>query len=563
MKLFPITRYTATSPITLTVRDFGFDSTGVGATTWGSGSDFAWTFDIGAGTNPILGFSGSTFAFNGNDLTGTGNVVPVDGTKDSGSITNLWNDVHLDGRIGIINPGFYLNFDIGGNKFDFVTQNEDVVLQFTGASSSGLFTFESDNDLFILGSDAQLDGSLTVADDIDALAGAGHIRFNTKTGSRYIEFGDWGGSENLAAIEGNHFIYIRPQNAIVGWFSDSAGTQGFNIYMDKGFTFGQGGVGQASSRLFSDALNQDSVAEAPNQVVCLKMGLPSTGTNFGSEFAGNYLLIGDAVALNTTFNFAHDIQANPTIFLHSVNQATDEWISFTHDQIDGLIQTGTGNIILSPAGAVVVPSTTKLNFLDTAIGIYSQADTFLDLFADGGIRFGNSSAGAPTTYIIVEPDADTYWVGAGTGLPYGSFWGNELGFVSAGGTGTFFEISDASITVGQTNLTTFQNNQELAVAKAGVYQVVWSMSVKATGANKHIVGGIGVDVPGGADALVIQNDGRNHAVSTGNAEFGIAGTAILDLAASSEVGLMATNETDGTNVTVEHVSLSIIQIGGT
>ena len=40
----------------------------------------------------------------------------------------------------------------------------------------------------------------------------------------------------------------------------------------------------------------------------------------------------------------------------------------------------------------------KINFRDTAIGIYSQADTFLDVFADGGTRIGNSSSGAPTSY---------------------------------------------------------------------------------------------------------------------------------------------------------------------
>jgi len=37
----------------------------------------------------------------------------------------------------------------------------------------------------------------------------------------------------------------------------------------------------------------------------------------------------------------------------------------------------------------------KSYFGDTDVGIYSQADSFLDLFADGGIRIGDSSAGAP------------------------------------------------------------------------------------------------------------------------------------------------------------------------
>jgi len=195
----------------------------------------------------------------------------------------------------------------------------------------------------------------------------------------------------------------------------------------------------------------------------------------------------------------------------------------------------------------------------------NSGDSFLgNASGDAHIIHGITKIGddGSTTFLQISAVADTYWVGSGTGLLCGSFWGNEIGFVAAGGGGTYFEISDADITVGQTNLTTFQNNKELAVSIAGVYKVDWSMSVKASGANKHIVGGIGVDV-GGAGALVIQNDGRNHAVSTGNAEFAVSGAALLDLPASSEVGLMATNETDNTNVTVEHVSLSMIQVGGT
>lgn len=40
----------------------------------------------------------------------------------------------------------------------------------------------------------------------------------------------------------------------------------------------------------------------------------------------------------------------------------------------------------------------KHYFRDSALGVYSQADSFLDIFADGGLRIGDSSAGAPTNY---------------------------------------------------------------------------------------------------------------------------------------------------------------------
>ncbi len=48
------------------------------------------------------------------------------------------------------------------------------------------------------------------------------------------------------------------------------------------------------------------------------------------------------------FDFGHGNQTNPTYFIHSANQATDEWISMTHDQTDGLLDVGTGTLNLKP-----------------------------------------------------------------------------------------------------------------------------------------------------------------------------------------------------------------------
>ena len=48
-------------------------------------------------------------------------------------------------------------------------------------------------------------------------------------------------------------------------------------------------------------------------------------------------------ATDRSFDFAHAQQTNPTLFIHSANQATDEWISFTHDQTDAVITSGTSS----------------------------------------------------------------------------------------------------------------------------------------------------------------------------------------------------------------------------
>lgn len=48
-----------------------------------------------------------------------------------------------------------------------------------------------------------------------------------------------------------------------------------------------------------------------------------------------------------TFDFAHALQTNPTLFVHSASQSTTQWISFTHDQTNGVIDAGAGDIVLN------------------------------------------------------------------------------------------------------------------------------------------------------------------------------------------------------------------------
>lgn len=60
---------------------------------------------------------------------------------------------------------------------------------------------------------------------------------------------------------------------------------------------------------------------------------------------------------------------------------------------------------------ILLQTSEKLYLRDTAIGIYSQADTYLDLFADGAVRIGNSAAGAPTNYARFGPNGDLSFVG--------------------------------------------------------------------------------------------------------------------------------------------------------
>lgn len=200
---------------------------------------------------------------------------------------------------------------------------------------------------------------------------------------------------------------------------------------------------------------------------------------------------------------------------------------------------------------------------DKAERIGSDADGTLDLHAGTSIELHQATnIGDGTNEMKVSATGDTYWAGT-AGLIFGSFFGNDINFVVAGGTGTYSIITDADIAVGQTNNTTFQNNQELDIGTfAGMYNIKYSCTVKGTGAGKHLVAAIGVDV-GGVTGDVAQGPGRSHSITLGNSEMTLCSTAILDLSADDEVSIMITNETDNSNVTIEHVNLVLTQIGGT
>ncbi len=94
---------------------------------------------------------------------------------------------------------------------------------------------------------------------------------------------------------------------------------------------------------------------------------PDCPTFFTGTLANHWLMIETA---DVNFDFAHAQSTNPTLFIHSANQATDEWISITHDQTDGVIDCGTGTLNLGATGNVNFAGATFTGTGDTATNGY-------------------------------------------------------------------------------------------------------------------------------------------------------------------------------------------------
>ena len=100
-----------------------------------------------------------------------------------------------------------------------------------------------------------------------------------------------------------------------------------------------------------------------------------------------------------TFNFSHEIRTGGDLII-GTNQAAgvDYKIVFLGENNSGAIIFMEDEGHFKFADSVLIDTGLKTFYRDTAVGIYSQANTFLDLFADGAVRIGDSSAGAPTNY---------------------------------------------------------------------------------------------------------------------------------------------------------------------
>ena len=157
-----------------------------------------------------------------------------------------------------------------------------------------------------------------------------------------------------------------------------------------------------------------------------------------------------------------------------------------------------------------------------------------------------------------EIRGDSYWMGDGSGVPYGSMYNDNIDTtVTIVSSGVAVRIP-SGFTQGQVNLATFGNSREITVTKAGRYKIDWSISFNmAAGANHEIEGRIGIN--GSAIAQGSEHRFIGTRTDTGN----MGGRAILDLAASAVVSLMMENDTNTEDIVVDHANLTLVMVGGT
>lgn len=242
-----------------------------------------------------------------------------------------------------------------------VAQSSGVpyALSVTGAAHTGLAAATED-----IGADFDFSATKTWAAGAGPLATQREVYFQAPT---YV--GDAGGALTITkaatvAISGapTAGANMTISNAYAFWVQ--AGTSKFdgsvtlsgNVFIDTQFL----AMTINKPIYFDSGARQGikhSTAQTPDALV---VGVDGAGT-----YSRNFIL---AEKGDWDFDFAHANPTNPTFIVHSANQSTTEWLSLTHDQTDGVISTGAGDIYLSPASGadVKLPNNTWLQAKDNA-----------------------------------------------------------------------------------------------------------------------------------------------------------------------------------------------------
>jgi len=176
--------------------------------------------------------------------------------------------------------------------------------------------------------------------------------------------------------------------------------------------------------------------------------------------------------------------------------------------------------------------------------------------------------GPATTPLSIQIEADgtcalkkdTYWAGASSGLPYGSCYGNHIGWSQANAVqNTWYNISDADMADGSLNLFTHDGNGKLTATKAGTYLINYQICFEDDVVNDHIETGIEIDGSGSAD-----NAGIGHSENKfASEEEHLSSTAILTLTAGQTIEIAIRTTDAGTpTITVQGLNITVVMVGG-
>jgi hypothetical protein len=356
----------------------------------------------------------------GSEGVATQDFIPdTDNAYDLGSSTKEFKDLYLDGvayldKVEISPQGAAVPTASSLAIQDNSTSGDIVYIMSTPAASgtADIVTIEANNNtwtggnvLYLISGDSNCNflrctnaagaserftitqaGNVEMAGDLEFIAG-GSITTSSNgnltllpNGTGITIIGDAGTTSHSLASNDDLFV--------TGKF-EVDGAAYFDSTVEISRTLTILPYGNSSSISFSDGTNSTVLtAKANTDEMILAL----------SSAHGRHMVIGDRAHVNSDHDHAN--QTNPTIFIHSVTDpdtSNTQWISLTHDQTDGVIATGLGNVHVTPAsgGALSVGTDGTLQgILELWDGASGNTPAYIKIHSPNGTAW----------YLFVEDD---------------------------------------------------------------------------------------------------------------------------------------------------------------
>jgi len=142
---------------------------------------------------------------------------------------------------------------------------------------------------------------------------------------------------------------------------------------------------------------------------------PDTAMFLTGSTSNHFVL---AERADASFDFAHAAATDPTLFIHSHNQSTSQWLSLYHNGSNGIISSGVGDnsgINLLPDAASSTNGFTVFRRGSSATiesNTAAVGEIYLDRVAGGGYGFYNAAFGVAGSFAYnTVQTPDTFYVG--------------------------------------------------------------------------------------------------------------------------------------------------------
>ena len=529
----------------ITMGPTNYTSSGIQNTT----GNFAITAPFGGAFVTIYDtvFSSGSVDFQSNNLIGIGNITGTDvdlslgtGIIDTSGLatvgTLLINGVYAETILEGTTSGWRLLADVGGVEYLQVGANAadtGARIQFTrrGTAETNMEQFRVYADYTylygLLRATGQIKGNniaAEVGDVVIETAGKGYaLKSNTgitRYGLLYVG-GDVLALQNREAGGG---ITIYTGNGAAG-----AGAQRARITIP------------ANADAVTIGLGANSLSTTANMLINSNTG----GLYLGAGQDGWISHSGTVLTIQSDFATAQD-----TLKLRGGTTGIDFYIG-TQEEMSL-----TSNLLTLRAGTSLMnASDDKINFRDTAIGIYSEEDGFLDVFADKGIRIGNSTTGVTIdSNVAIRENLKVDGNILGNQIYGEMYFLNEVTptTITIADANTYYQIT--SLLAGKLNGFTVTDSN-LTAKVAGTYKLDYHVSFSGGSGNVfELTAGINHEEQTNCEGL--------RKIGTGGDVGNMGGTCFITVNVGDDVTILIEDETTPTtNARIYSTNINLVRIG--